>query len=369
MEDLELRKSIWKELRVFVTGHTGFKGSWLCAWLKELGSTVFGYSLPPPTSPNHFELLKFDFDSTIGDIRDYISLKDSITRCKPHVIFHLAAQPIVRYSYDNPLETFSTNIIGTANLMEAIRHNDHVKAVIIVTSDKCYEMKEWLWGYRESDQLGGSDPYSASKACAEIVVEAFRRSFFSKNSKTLIATVRAGNVIGGGDWAKDRIIPDLIRSAHTGRPAVIRNPLARRPWQHVLDALNGYLLLAEKLLLGHDNYEGAWNFGPEREDSISVQDLVSLVQSRWAKISYVIKREGNDLPEAPCLTLDSTKAKALLGWKLLLGIDASVDWTIGWYKQLYENNRISTYDHLELYSEYINTRAGIGHDKLSGRVS
>jgi len=279
--------NIYKNKKVLITGHTGFKGSWLALWLKELGAEVIGYALKPPTTPSHYELLtqqptdNLNIISIEGDIRNYIKLNEIFQSYKPEIVFHLAAQPLVRYSYINPVETFETNVMGTINVFEACRNCESVRAIVNITSDKCYENKEWVWGYRESDPMGGYDPYSASKGCAELVTSAYRNSFFTPSypltdspPRVLLASARAGNVIGGGDWADDRLIPDIMRATAKNESVIIRNPKATRPWQHVLEPLSGYLLLGQKLLEGRKEFAGGWNFGPDDESNITVENLI-----------------------------------------------------------------------------------------------
>ena len=323
----------WNGKKVLITGHTGFKGSWLAFWLKSLGAEVCGYSLLPENSPNLFENLQLEsqITSIIGDIRDLPSFEKTLREFQPEIVFHLAAQSLVRKSYREPVETYTTNVIGTINILEAIRHTDFVKAVVIITTDKVYENKEWLWAYRENERLGGFDPYSNSKACAELAVSAYRNSFFS-GSKTLIATARAGNVIGGGDWCEDRLIPDVFRSLVFGEKLIIRNPNSVRPWQFVLEPLSGYLMLAEKLSKGDKNFAGAWNFGPREEDSQSVGWILEEIRRNWNEpVNWEIS-EGNQPHEANLLKLDSTKAKNELKWLPRLSLAEGIKLTAEWYQ-------------------------------------
>ncbi len=339
MEGLEMMKDFWKGKRVFITGHTGFKGAWLSLWLQSLGAQITGYSLEPPTIPNLFSTATVEsgMKSIYGDIRNYEFLRTIVQECKPEIVFHLAAQSLVRKSYQNPLETYATNIMGTANLLEMVRHVDSIKAIVNVTSDKCYENKETTQGYREDDQLGGYDPYSNSKACAELITTAFRRSFFGceASREILIATARAGNVIGGGDWAEDRLIPDCIRAVAKGQKVVIRNPNAYRPWQHVLEPLYGYLLLAEKLFLGERVDEG-WNFGSEDGDVKSVEWIVNEMLQCWGENARWELDGGHHPHEAQYLKLDCSKAKKRLGWKPTWDLKKALNYTIAWYKAFYE---------------------------------
>jgi CDP-glucose 4,6-dehydratase len=320
-----MNRSFWQGRKVFLTGHTGFKGGWLAHWLSVLGAKVHGYSLEPPTEPNFFTEVKLRehlVSSTTADIRDFEGLESEVKKSQPEIIFHLAAQPLVRASYDDPVVTFSSNVIGTLNLLESARFAGSVKAIVNITTDKCYENREWLWPYRESDRLGGYDPYSASKACAEIATSAYRRSFLAK-SGIHVATVRAGNVIGGGDWATDRLIPDFLRALDAGNALTIRSPNAVRPWQHVLEPLSGYLILAEKLYKEGEAFAEAWNFGPSDADAKSVSWIVEKLcaqnhDARWEK------ENANQPHEAGLLKLDSSKAKAKLGSRLRHNEDVSL---------------------------------------------
>ena len=276
---------IYRNKRVLVTGHTGFKGSWLCKWLNHLGAEVFGYSLNPSTEPNHFDLSNPKVNSHINNIQDLNSVRDFIAKSEPEIIFHLAAQPLVIESYKEPLETFTTNVIGTANILEAVRYIDTVKAVIIITTDKCYKNKECIYGYRETDELGGYDPYSASKACTELVTESYKNSFFKKdNTGLLIASARAGNVLGGGDWTSNRIFKDIAIAASEKEKLILRNPESIRPWQHVLEPLSGYLLLGQLLFQNRKEFAEPWNFGPSYNSNITVRELVNIVKKRWNDI-------------------------------------------------------------------------------------
>ncbi|VVS90865.1 CDP-glucose 4,6-dehydratase [Desulfoluna spongiiphila] len=353
---------IYKNRRVLVTGHTGFKGSWLTCWLLSLGANVMGYSLAPETNPNHFMLLAPDIKSVISDIRDVKNLNKAFEDFKPEIVFHLAAQPLVRLSYKLPLETFNTNVMGTANVLEACRRSDSVRAVINITSDKCYENREWLWGYRENDPMGGHDPYSASKGCAELVTASYRNSFFNLNSfnkkhKILVASARAGNVIGGGDWAKDRIVADIIRSTHKDTALKIRNPNATRPWQHVLDPLSGYLLLGQKLLQEKEEFADAWNFGPNDDGNITVLEIVSLIEKAWKKINYKIETNTNNPHEAISLKLDCSKARTKLGWRNVWETELTIEKTTQWYQCFYEQKKLITNIQIKEYiKKAINNR-------------
>jgi len=336
--------SFYKGKKVLITGHTGFKGSWLCQILLGFGAHVSGFSLEPNTHPNLYSSLELDkfVNSKISDIRDPSAVLDFVREQKPDIIFHLAAQPLVRESYDDPLYTFNTNALGTANVLEAIRKTSHTKSAVIITTDKVYENKNTMHPYCEGDELGGYDPYGSSKVCAEIITKSYIRSFFNPDNSDsrphcLIASARAGNVIGGGDWSKDRLIPDIIRAKQSGKPLIIRNPSAVRPWQHVLDPLFGYLLLAKGLFEGKKELVGAFNFAPEKENLISVKEIV---QKSGSKFEIV---PDNSKHEHQLLALDASKAKKLLGWKPKLGINNSIDWTSDWYEKFYQKKSMVEY--------------------------
>ncbi|WP_226643255.1 CDP-glucose 4,6-dehydratase [Mesobacillus subterraneus] len=333
--------SFWKGKRILITGHTGFKGSWLTLWMKYLGAEVTGYSLKPSSTINLFD--KADIADGItsieGDIRNGQQISDVIEKYQPEIIFHMAAQSLVRQSYDDPVGTFETNIMGTVNVLNAVQLSNKAKVVINVTSDKCYENKEWPWGYRENDPFGGLDPYSASKGCAEIITGAFRHSFYNLKGISL-ASVRAGNVIGGGDWAEDRIIPDIIRSCIEGEFPTLRNPNAIRPWQHVLDPLNGYITLAEALYRSGDIFAEGWNFGPKDENVMTVGELTKKVLHIWGKEPNWLDDQLQNPYEAQTLRLDCSKAKSRLGWTPLLSLDQTLEWTVNAYKQFYEGRNL-----------------------------
>ena len=340
----------FKEKKILITGHTGFKGSWLTQILINFEADVIGYSLEPNTNPNLFDTLNLGerIKNYFEDIRDYNKLKEIIEKEKPEIVFHLAAQPLVRDSYDDPLFTYETNVVGTANVLQAVKETKCVKSVVVITTDKVYENKEWIWAYRENDELGGHDPYSTSKACAELVVRSYIRSFFNVDNymethNTLIASVRAGNVIGGGDWSKDRLIPDIIRAIFEGdETVVLRNPESIRPWQHVLEPLLGYLLLAQYLYDGKKEFVGAWNFAPNEENFITVEELVKKGISILGTGSYSVKRDDSK-HEMKILKLDATKAKVYLAWKPLLNIDETLDWTFEWYRKYYNNENMLSF--------------------------
>ena len=357
----DLFEGVFQNKKIFVTGHTGFQGSWLILWLKSLGAKVTGYSLSPPTKPSLFEILqlKQDINHILGDVRDHSFLQKCLIKHKPDIVFHLAAQPLVRLSYEKPVDTFHTNIMGTVNLLEAIRNTQSVKAGIIITSDKCYENKEWTFAYRENDPLGGFDPYSASKGATEIITSSYSRSFFHSDNKKRnvgIATVRAGNVIGGGDWAQDRIVPDCIRSINSGKLIQIRNPKSIRPWQYVLEPISGMLLLASKLWKNPYSYNESWNFGPNLSTNVTVKELVIQIIKEFeqkAKWKDVSKNTKNAAHEANFLRLDSTKANNLLGWRQTYSIKETISETASWYKNYVKKREMIkfTVSQIEKYVE------------------
>ena len=325
-------QEFWQGRRVFLTGHTGFKGSWLALWLHSLGAVVKGYALSPPTDPSLFNEAKIDsiIDSQISDIRDQDVLHKSMTTFNPDILIHMAAQPLVRYSYDVPIETYEVNVIGTAKVLEAARSCANLKAIVNITTDKCYENDGRSEGYKESDPMGGHDPYSSSKGCAELVASAYRRSFLQEQGIEL-ASVRAGNVIGGGDWADDRLIPDILRSFEKNEPVVIRNPKAIRPWQHVLEPLSGYLVLAQKLYENQENYAEGWNFGPNEKDVKPVDWILDKMITKWPNSSWELDQNSNP-HEAGFLKLDISKAESKLGWKPVWGLSQTLDKIIDWQK-------------------------------------
>jgi len=333
-----MNKRFWQGKRVFLTGHTGFKGSWLALWLQEMGADVKGFALEPPTMPSLFVEARVGegMRSEIGDIRDYSTLHKSIAEFQPEIIFHMAAQPLVRLSYDIPVDTYATNVMGTVHLLEAVRQTGGVKAIVNITSDKCYENREWVWGYRENEAMGGYDPYSNSKGCAELVASAYRNSFF--NARTYqthgcaLASVRAGNVIGGGDWAMDRLIPDIIRAITQQQPVVIRNPGAIRPWQHVLEPLSGYLTIAEKLYAEGTAFAEGWNFGPNDEDAKPVQWIVDRLTRHWGEGASWILDTAEHPHEAHYLKLDCSKAKMQLDWHPRWHLAQALEKIIEWHK-------------------------------------
>ena len=328
-------RKFWRGKRVFMTGHTGFKGGWLATWLNAMGATVDGVALDPESAPSYFGLCGVDrfINSTIADIRDGDQLRVAMQSARPEIVFHLAAQSLVRRSYVEPSTTFATNVIGTVNLFEAIRATPSVRAVVVVTSDKCYENGESARGFRETDMLGGYDPYSASKACAEIVAAAYRRSFFSDRD-VFLATARAGNVIGGGDWAEDRIVPDALRAFGQGEVLTLRNPRSVRPWQHVLEPLAGYLELATRLYTEGAAYSGPWNFGPGNDDAVTVAGLIDKLAARWGDgARWRIAQSAHSPHEHEYLKLDCSKANRQLGWHPRLNLDAALQMTVDWYRE------------------------------------
>lgn len=328
-----MNREFWRGKRVFLTGHTGFKGGWLALWLCDMGAEVHGYALTPPTEPNFFTVANLQgrlARNTIADIRDAAALTQAMQEAQPDIVLHLAAQPLVRYSYAAPVETYAVNVMGTVNLLEAVRQTPSVKAVVNVTTDKCYENREWVWPYRENEAMGGFDPYSSSKACSELVTAAYRRSFLEPAGIQL-ASARAGNVIGGGDWADDRLAPDFLRALDAGRTLTIRSPLATRPWQHVLEPLSGYLMLAESLFTKGQGFAEAWNFGPEEADAKPVQWIVEHLCSQIPEAAW--QCEAAPQPhEANMLKLDSSKAKAQLGWRPRWNLKTALGMTLAWHQ-------------------------------------
>lgn len=333
-------KNIYKNKRILITGHTGFKGTWLTLWLKELGAEILGYSLEPHTNPSMFNLCntKDNIRNIIGDIRDSENLEKVMLDFKPDIIFHLAAQPLVRLSYNEPKLTYETNVIGTLNVYEAAKKCNSVQVIVCITTDKCYENKEWSYGYRENDPMGGYDPYSSSKGCVELLTASYRNSFFD-NLGIKIASARAGNVIGGGDWADDRLIPDLVKSVAKDEALIIRNPIATRPWQHVLEPLSGYLWLGALLLQHKEEVACGWNFGPNNNDILSVEEILNLSLKCWGKGNYCIDNSVNP-HEANLLKLDISKAMLELKWKPVYNVTVAVEKTIEWYKKYYDNKYI-----------------------------
>jgi CDP-glucose 4,6-dehydratase len=341
----------WNQRRVYLTGHTGFKGGWLSLWLAQLGAQVHGFALAPPETPNLFTAARIAerIESEFGDIRNIAALERSLQAFEPEVVFHMAAQPLVRQSYADPVETYSTNVMGTVHLLDAVRRVPSVRAVVVITTDKCYENREWLWGYRENDRLGGHDPYSNSKACAELVTSSFRSSFFGDDHLSkhpvALASARAGNVIGGGDWSTDRLIPDLVRGFVSGEPVLIRNPGATRPWQHVLEPLAGYLTLAERLLGDGAGYASAWNFGPGEEDVWPVARIADAMASAWGNGASWIRDEARHPHEANYLKLDTGKARELLGWHPVLPMQGALAWLVDWFLAFHRGEDMQVFSH------------------------
>ena len=357
-----MNPAFWQGKCVLLTGHTGFKGSWLSLWLQSMGAQVTGYSLAPPTNPSLFDVAEVahGMSSVIGDIRDLDKLKAVFAEYRPEIVIHMAAQPLVRYSYQNPVETYSTNVMGTVHLLEAVRNTPGVKAVVNITTDKCYENREWVWGYRENEPMGGFDPYSNSKGCAELVSAAYRSSFFNANNYAqhgvATATVRAGNVIGGGDWAQDRLIPDILAAFEQARKVDIRNPHAIRPWQHVMEPLRGYLTLAEHLFEHGPSFGEGWNFGPNDEDAKPVAWIVEEMAALWGTdAQWQIDAYGHP-HEAHYLKLDISKARSRLDWHPSLPLKDALALIIDWSKQRAAgaNMRQLTLDQLRTYQAFTN---------------
>ncbi|MCZ6671481.1 MAG: CDP-glucose 4,6-dehydratase [Verrucomicrobia bacterium] len=336
-------KTFWKGKKVLITGHTGFKGSWLSLWLQRMEADVTGYALPPPTKPSLFEIAHVadGMRSMTGDVCNLEHLKGVMGEYRPEIIFHMAAQPIVRDSYMQPVETYATNVMGTVNVLEAARHADDVRAIICITSDKCYENREWFWGYRESDRLGGRDPYSSSKACAELVISAYRDSYFPvetyERHGVAVASTRAGNVIGGGDWARDRLIPDVVNGLMDARPVIIRNPNAVRPWQFVIDPLNGYLRLAERLWAEGPGFSKSWNFGPNHDEVKPVLWIVEYLTKLWGEGACWELDVTHKPHEDNYLKLDCSNANNILRWSPKVGLPTALEWIAEWY-QGYQRN-------------------------------
>jgi CDP-glucose 4,6-dehydratase len=354
MVKLKLFNGIYEGTRVFLTGHTGFKGSWLAFWLMKMGAIVKGYALAPITYPSHWQLLNLDMESKYWDIRDREKLEKELISFKPDIVIHMAAQPLVRLSYLDPFETYETNVIGTLALFEACRKSEGLRAIVNITTDKCYENREWVWGYRENDPMGGFDPYSSSKGCVEIMTSAYRRSFFNigeygQKHNVLMASVRAGNVIGGGDWAADRLVPDIMKATHKNESVEIRNPNATRPWQHVLEPLSGYLLLGQRLLEGVKEFADGWNFGPGDKGALTVAQVTEYLSQNWRKIKISLAKQNPTLHEAGLLRLDCTKAHAYLKWFDVWNSEQTFRYTTEWYKEFYENNAVITDFQLDHY--------------------
>ena len=344
----------YQNKKVFITGNTGFKGSWLAAIFHKLKVQVTGYALAPETNPNHFNLLNIDYKTTIGNILDAEKLSAAMSAAEPDIIFHLAAQALVRPSYSDPVNTYQTNVTGTLQVLEAARKCNSVKAIVLVTTDKVYENKEWHKPYTETDELGGYDMYSSSKACCEILIRSYRNSFFNMNDygkkhQVLIASARAGNVIGGGDWNTDRLIPDIAKATAANKKVLIRNPASVRPWQHVLDCLYGYLLLGAKLLQQETAFTGAWNFSPYNNESKNVEEIIAIAKQSWPQIEIETGINSDHLHEAGLLMLDNSKAVTELQWKPVWCTIEAVEKTINWYKTYYQNYTVLTGDDIDAY--------------------
>lgn len=339
---------VYRGRRILLTGHTGFKGSWLALWLSRLGAIVTGVALPPETSPNHWDLLGLDIASHHVDIRDRDALARVVSEVQPDLVFHLAAQPLVRRSYREPVDTWATNVMGTANLLECCRQTPSVRGVLVVTSDKCYENHEWVWGYRENDRLGGHDPYSASKAATELLVASYRASFFHTPGAPALASARAGNVIGGGDWSEDRLIPDVVRAVVADTDVEIRSPAATRPWQHVLESLSGYLLLGQRLLAGQQEAAEAWNFGPAEEGNRPVQAVMTRIGALWPAMRWHVANNAS-VHEARLLYLDSAKSRAQLMWQPVWGFDDALAATVAWYRAYLADGAVISAQQVDQY--------------------
>jgi CDP-glucose 4,6-dehydratase len=351
---MNLFNNIYNGKTVLITGNTGFKGTWLANILIRLGANVIGYALKPVINPNHFEILNLNYKTYFEDINNIDKISEVFKLNQPDIVFHLAAQPLVRYSYQNPIETYRTNVMGTANLLDSARKCESVKAIIVVTTDKCYENIEQNFGYIETDKMGGHDPYSSSKGCVELLTSSFRKSFFNISDyktkhNTLVASARAGNVIGGGDWSEDRLIPDIIKATLKKKKVSIRNLFSTRPWQHVLEPLNGYLLLGEKLLMGNKEFADAWNFGPEESEVLMVKQILDLANQTWEEVSYINEIDVNNPHEAHLLSLNIEKSKKYLKWNPVWNNEKAVEKTISWYKNFYLNNIISTNEDIDSF--------------------
>lgn len=346
----KVNTSFWKGKKVFVTGHTGFKGSWLSLWLQDMGAIVKGYALEPKTTPNLFTEAKVgqNMDSEMGDITDLNQITSSMVSFNPEVLIHMAAQPLVRLSYQEPVLTYATNVMGTVNVLEAARKCDNLKAIVSVTTDKCYENKEWAWGYRENEPMGGHDPYSSSKGCAELVTAAYRKSFFNENNSAFLASARAGNVIGGGDWSDDRLIPDILKAFEKNEPVIVRNPMATRPWQHVLEPLSGYLVLAQHLYEEGGEFAEGWNFGPKDEDCKPVSWILDKIVVKWGKGAAWELDKNNNPHEAGYLKLDCSKAAIQLNWRPKWNLEDTLESIINWHQHYLSGKNIKEQCLLEI---------------------
>jgi CDP-glucose 4,6-dehydratase len=354
---MDLTPNFWNGKRVFLTGHTGFKGSWLSLWLQALGADLAGFALDPPTVPAMFDEAEVakGMKSIIGDIRDFESVLTAMKSHQPEIIIHMAAQPLVRLSYLQPIETYATNVMGTVHVLEAARQTSSVRAIVNVTTDKCYENREWVWGYREDEPMGGHDPYSNSKGCSELVTASYRNSFFNNTDSPALASARAGNVIGGGDWANDRLVPDILRAFQENKPVVIRNPYSTRPWQHVLEPLSGYLRLAEKLYTDGAVFAEGWNLGPNEDDARPVQWIVEYMVSKWGAGASWILDESTQPHEASYLKLDISKAKSKLDWSPCWTLSSALDNISAWHLAWIENNKMRNFS-LNQIEQFTNTK-------------
>jgi len=359
-----MNPAFWCGRRVLVTGHTGFKGGWICLWLQSMGAEVVGYALEPPTEPSLFEVAHVGEGleaSHLGDVRDLDHLAEVFRDHRPEIVFHMAAQPLVRLSYAEPVDTYATNVMGTVNVLEAVRRTPGVRALVNITTDKCYENREWVWGYRENDPMGGHDPYSSSKGCAELVTAAYRSSFFNpkdfERHRVSVASVRAGNVIGGGDWAGDRLVPDMIRAFTTGEPVIIRSPPRHPSWQHVLEPLRGYLMLAERMVESGPDFAEGWNFGPREEDARPVAWIVQRLVEQWGEGAAWRLDEGQHPHEASYLKLDCAKARARLEWSPRWDLAAALEKIVAWHRAFNrgEDMRAFTLQQISQYTEYAGT--------------
>lgn len=349
-----INKDFWNGKRVFLTGHTGFKGSWLSLWLNSIGAVLKGYALDPPTKPSLFNIANVGegIESQIADIRDFDTLKKSMFDFDPDIVIHMAAQPLVRLSYVEPLDTYDINVMGTANVLQAARICPNLKSIVAITTDKCYENREWEWGYREIEPMGGSDPYSSSKGCSELIISAYQRSFFNNNSSASLASARAGNVVGGGDWATDRLIPDALRAFENGNDVLVRNPKAIRPWQHVLEPLSGYLILSETLYTEGKSFAEPWNFGPKDEDCKSVEWVLNKIVDIWPReVSWSLDQNANP-HEAQFLKLDCSKASNRLNWHPLWDINMTMERIVDWHTAWKEGSDMRQYclDEIDMYN-------------------
>lgn len=360
--------SFWQGKRVFVTGHTGFKGGWLVCWLRLLGAKVTGYALQPVTQPNLFEVARVadGIHSLEGDVRDLAALRQALHEARPDIVFHLAAQPLVRSSYADPIYTYSTNIMGTAHVLEAIRHTPSVRSAVMITSDKCYQNNEWAWGYRENEKMGGRDPYSSSKGAAELVIQGYRHSYFGPeaDNRTAVASARAGNVIGGGDWSAERLVPDVLAALAKDESVLLRNPIATRPWQHVLEPLHGYLRLAQTLYEHGKDYAEAYNFGPESRNAKPVAWIVTTLHQLWGSDRRWEEDQGHKPHEDIFLKLDASKAQLKLGWQPLLELEETLTWIVEWHKAYLQNRAMRQVTEQQIHRFAARIEQAVSNDSL-----